>query len=112
MVVSGLLGIEGREIHLAPRAFDLLVLLVQARPRAVSKTEIKRRLWPDTHVGAGSLTVLTAELRAALGDDARDPRYIRTVFGHGYAFAGEAVEEAPPAPAPATGSLPRLKIEP
>lgn len=98
----------GREIHLTPRAFELLVLLVRARPRAVSKTEIKRRLWPDTHVGPGSLTVLTAEIRAALGDDAQDPRYIRTVFGHGYAFSAEVVEETPTASAPATGSLLRV----
>ena len=97
---------QGREVHLTPRAWELLVLLVRARPRAVSKTEIKRRLWPDTHVGAGSLTVLTAELRAALGDEAREPRYIRTVFGHGYAFSAKAIEEAPPAPA--TGALPRV----
>ena len=78
---------EGQEVHLTPKAWELLELLVRSRPRAVSKTAIKRRLWPDAQVGPGSLTVLVAELRSALGDDAHEPRYIRTVFGHGYAFA-------------------------
>ena len=84
---------EGREVHLTPKAWELLDLLVRSRPRAVSKTAIKRRLWPDAHVGAGSLTVLTAELRTDLGDDAQHPTWIRTVFRYGYAFAGEAADE-------------------
>jgi DNA-binding winged helix-turn-helix (wHTH) protein len=85
---------EGREVRLTPKAWELLELLVRSRPRAVSKTAIKQRLWPDAHVGAGSLTVLVAEVRTALEDDARRPTWIRTVFRHGYAFAGEASDEA------------------
>ncbi len=104
---------EGREVHLTPKAWDLLEILVRSRPRAVSKTAIKRALWPDTHVGAGSLTVLMAELRTALGDDARHPGWIRTVFRYGYAFAGEAAEEAPGGPGlavpiPSSGAAPRV----
>jgi len=83
---------EGREVHLTPKAWELLELLVRSRPRAVSKTAIRRRLWPDAHVGDGSLTVLVAEVRSGLGDDARHPAWIRTVFRYGYAFAGEAAE--------------------
>jgi len=85
---------EAREVHLTPKAWELLDLLVRSRPRAVSKTAIRRRLWPDAHVGAGSLTVLVAELRTVLEDDARHPTWIRTVFRYGYAFAGEASDEA------------------
>jgi DNA-binding winged helix-turn-helix (wHTH) protein len=96
------------EVRLTPKAWELLHLLVRVRPRAVSKTEIRGRLWPDTHVGAGSLTVLVAELRGALGDDAREPRHIRTVFGHGYAFAGEAADDPPAAAGPGNGSAPRI----
>jgi DNA-binding winged helix-turn-helix (wHTH) protein len=92
---------EGRDVHLTPKALDLLELLVRSRPRAVSKTATKRALWPDAHVGAGSLTVLAAELRTALGDDARRPTWIRTVFGFGYAFAGEATDEPLDRPGPA-----------
>jgi len=84
---------EGRDVHLTPKAWDLLALLLRSRPRAVSKTEIKRRLWPDAHVGAGSLSVVVAELRTGLEDDARNPTWIRTVFRYGYAFLGEASDE-------------------
>jgi DNA-binding winged helix-turn-helix (wHTH) protein len=91
---------EGREVHLTPKAWDLLELLVRSRPRAVSKTAIRQTLWPDAHVGAGSLTVLVAEVRTALGDDARHPAWIRTVYRYGYAFAGDAAEEALAGPGP------------
>ena len=96
------------EVHLTPKAWELLELLVRSRPRAVSKTEIRQKLWPDAHVGAGSLTVLTSELRSALGDDAREQRYIRTVFGHGYAFAAEATDDTPPPPSAPSATLPRI----
>jgi DNA-binding winged helix-turn-helix (wHTH) protein len=95
---------EGREVHLTPKAWELLELLVRSRPRAVSKTAIKRALWPDAHVGAGSLTVLMAELRTGLGDDARHPTWIRTVLRYGYAFVGEAAEEADIGPGPSASS--------
>jgi DNA-binding winged helix-turn-helix (wHTH) protein len=81
------------EAHLQPKAFDLLELLVRSRPKALSKRYIRGHLWPDTVVGDASLTVLVAELRSALGDDAKEPRYIRTVYGFGYAFAGEVETE-------------------
>jgi pSer/pThr/pTyr-binding forkhead associated (FHA) protein len=50
-------------------------------------------IWPDTHVGASSLHVLVSQVRAALGDDAAEPLFIRTVDRFGYAFAGTAAEE-------------------
>jgi hypothetical protein len=65
-------------------------------------------------VGEASLTVAVAELRAALGDDAKEPRFVRTVYGFGYAFAGEAVpdgEEAGGGPSPASGTVPRVLWE-
>jgi len=101
---------EGGEVHLTPKAWDLLAVLVRARPRAVSKTAIKRALWPDAHVGAGSLTVLVAEVRTARGDDARRSAWVRTVYRYGYAVAGEATEEAvvPVPSAPSSQPAPRL----
>ena len=102
---------EGRDVHLTPKALELLELLVGSRPRAVSKTAVKRALWPDAHVGAGSLTVLVAEVRMALGDRARQPTWIRTVFGYGYAFAGEATDEPVRGPGPAaTSSQPAPRV--
>jgi DNA-binding winged helix-turn-helix (wHTH) protein len=85
----------GEPVHLTPKAFDLLLHLLQARPRVLSKTELQERLWPDTHVVEGNLPNLVAEVRDALGDDARTPRFVRTVHGLGYAFCGEAAEDTP-----------------
>ena len=81
---------EGRSVAISPKAFALLELLIEARPRAVSKAEIHDRLWPGIHVSEANLPNLVVELRAALGDEARRPRVIRTVARFGYAFVGEA----------------------
>jgi len=97
------------EVHLQPKAFDLLDLLVRSRPKALSKQHIRGQLWPDTVVGEASLTVAVAELRAALGDDAKEPRFIRTVYGFGYAFGGEVETEG--GGAPSTGVAPRVLWE-
>lgn len=85
----------GQVIHLSPRAFDLLHILIVHRPGVVSKDELNLRLWPDTFVSEIGLPTLVAELRRALGEDASHPRYIRTVHRRGYAFAGAAIEESP-----------------
>lgn len=90
---------DGRRIPLTPRALELLRTLVRWRPRALEKAALSRTLWPDSFVSEGSLTQLVSELRKALGDQRRSPAYLRTVFGYGYAFSGEAREEAARAPA-------------
>ncbi len=76
---------------------SLFELLATRRPNAVSKEEIHRHLWPDSFVADGNLANLVAELRDALGEDARNPRVIRTVQRFGYAFSGDAEPEAEPA---------------
>ena len=80
---------DGRELRLGRKAFELLEFLVDRRPRALSKAQIRDRLWPRTFVSESSLGTVVSELRRALGDGARQPRYIRTVYGFGYAFCGE-----------------------
>jgi DNA-binding winged helix-turn-helix (wHTH) protein len=80
----------GREIHLAPKAFELLLLLVLDRPKVLSKADLQQRLWPETFVAEANLSNLIAEIREALDDRARAPRFIRTAHGFGYAFCGEA----------------------
>jgi DNA-binding winged helix-turn-helix (wHTH) protein len=92
---------EGSEVHLSPKAFDLLWSLVERRPRVVEKTELHNKIWPDTYVVEANLNVLIGEIRRALGDSAKQPRYIRTVHGVGYAFCGNAadVKDAPTLPA-------------
>ena len=85
--------LEGnRPVHLSPKAFDLLALLVQERKAAISKAEIHQRLWPDTFVSDGSLAVLVTEIRDALCDDARQPAFVRTVHRFGYAFVAPAAD--------------------
>jgi DNA-binding winged helix-turn-helix (wHTH) protein len=83
----------GRPLSLSPKAFDLLELLLRERPRAVSRTRLQAVLWPQTHVGSTSLHVLVCQVRAALGDEAQEPRWIRTVQRFGYAFCGSATAE-------------------
>lgn len=85
----------GQPMHLGPKAFRLLELLLEQRPRVLSKDEIVSSLWPETFVSDGSLANLVAEVRAALGDAANQPRFVRTVHRVGYAFCGEAVEAGP-----------------
>ena len=76
---------QGRdEIHLSPKAFDLLSTLVARRPNVVSKADLFGQIWPDTFVVEANLNVLIGEIRKALGDEARSPRFIKTAHGIGY----------------------------
>jgi len=90
----------GREIHLEPKAFELLSALVLERPKALSKADLQERLWPDTYVAEANLSNLVAEIRAALADPARAPKFVRTAHGFGYAFCGEVVPLTDPGEAP------------
>ena len=73
-------------VPLSPKAFDLLSLLIAHRPKAMAKNELQERLWPTTFVVEKNLANLIGEIRAALGDDPSNPRFIRTVHRFGYAF--------------------------
>jgi len=95
---------EGREIHLAPKALELLTMLVLERPKAISKEVLQERLWPDTFVVDANLSNLVGEIRDAHGDSARTPRFVRTLHGFGYAFCGDAVDE----PARREAAMPRV----
>jgi len=80
------------EIRLSPKAFDLLCLLVERRPAVVEKSELHDYIWPSTFVVEANLNVLIAEIRRALGDEAKQARFVRTAHGVGYAFSAETVE--------------------
>lgn len=85
--------VRGTEsVRLSGKAFQLLELLLAARPNPVEKTELFARLWPDTFVSEANLASLVKEIRAAIGDDARAPRFVRTVHRFGYAFSGPVTE--------------------
>ena len=81
-----------QELHLSPKAFDLLVLLIENRARAMSKSELQQNLWPNTYVLETNLAGLVAEIRHAIDDPADDPIYIRTVHRFGYWFVGSVSE--------------------
>lgn len=88
---------EGQCVHLTPKAFDLLVVLIEEAPRVVHKRELHERLWPDTFVADATLVSLVKEVRRALEDERRGV-VIRTAHRVGYAFAvsihHDALEQA------------------
>ena len=83
------------EVHLSPKAFELLTVLVEHRSRALPKAELLERVWPGVFVSDASLARVVTELRKVVGDRARHARVIRTVHGFGYAFAAEMEDDAP-----------------
>jgi DNA-binding winged helix-turn-helix (wHTH) protein len=86
---------KGNEIHVSPKAFELLHVLLENGSRAVSKAELQERLWPTTFVEETNLAGLVAEIRRALHDPAANPRFVRTVYGFGYRFVGEVSADQP-----------------
>ena len=97
----------GREVPLIPRYFDLLLLLVERRSEAVLAAVIFDSVWSDVVVSDGALSQAVRTLRRALGDDPREPRYIRTVSRHGYQFVFPEVSvdaDGLPAGAAASGA--------
>jgi len=78
------------EVHLSNKAFELLRLMLAARPRVLSKAEIHDRLWGGTFVSDATLASVVSEIRTALGESSKKPSFIKTV--HGYGFTGEAVD--------------------
>lgn len=89
--VSREVTLDGAARHLSPKAFELLRLLVEDRPRVVPKAELMQRLWPDSFVEEANLPVLIAEARAAIGD-AGVGHIIKTHHRVGYGFAAEVRE--------------------
>ena len=88
-------------VPLSPKAFQLLLLLLEHRPKALSREALYARLWPDTVVVEANLSNLVGEIRAALRDDPRQPRFIRTVHRFGYAFRTDVPATTPtPRPLP------------
>ena len=81
---------SGEPVPLEPKAYELLSLLLERRPRALSRAQIRDVIWPQTFVSESTLAVVVNGIRHALSDDARHPRFVRTIHGFGYAFCGEA----------------------
>jgi DNA-binding winged helix-turn-helix (wHTH) protein len=75
---------DGREVRLRPRAMDVLTVLALASGKLVTKRELIDEVWRTEYVGDHALTQVIAELRAALGDDARNPTFIENIPRRGY----------------------------
>jgi Tol biopolymer transport system component/DNA-binding winged helix-turn-helix (wHTH) protein len=92
----------GSEVQLEPKAFGLLLLLIERRGEVVTKTEILDAIWKGTIVTENALTRKIAMLRRTLGDDSRQAKYIQTMHTRGYQFIAEvkvgngAIPDAPP----------------
>ena len=80
------------EVYLQPKTFETLVFLVERHGHLVKKDELLDALWADVHVTENALTRCIKEVREALGDDAHQPRYIKTIPRTGYKFIA-AVEQ-------------------
>lgn len=82
---------QSRDVHLSPKAFELLKTLVEERPRALSKQELLDRVWPGVFVSDASLARAVSEIRDAIEDHSRSDGFLQTVHGYGYRFATEGV---------------------
>ncbi|HVG17904.1 MAG TPA: transcriptional regulator, partial [Blastocatellia bacterium] len=90
--VKRLLLKEGEPVSLTPKALDTLLALVQDSGQVIGKEELIKRVWPDSFVEEGNLTVNISMLRKALGETPNQHRYIVTVPGRGYRFVASVRE--------------------
>ena len=96
------------EVALRPKSFHTLVCLVERRGEVVTKDELLNLVWPDVNVSEEVLTHCIAEVRGALSDDSRHPRFVKTISRHGYKFIADtsrvgAADPGAARPAPPTG---------
>ncbi len=77
---------DGLNVALTPRAFAVLLYLVEHAGRLVTKQELADAIWTDVFVGDAALKVCIGEIRRALEDDAKQPIYIETAHRRGYRF--------------------------
>jgi Tol biopolymer transport system component/DNA-binding winged helix-turn-helix (wHTH) protein len=101
-----LLTRSGESIALAPKTFDLLLLLIRGQGRVLTKTELMTALWPDTFVEEASLSYQVATLRKALGSEGDS--WIETVPKHGYRFVA-AIATVSREQEPADGNSPPME---
>src|SRR5687767_14357630 len=75
---------EGQAVALTPKAFDVLHHLASRPDQLVTKNDLLNAIWSDVIVSDASIKVCIGEIRKALGDDVKSPRYIETVHRRGY----------------------------
>lgn len=82
----------GEEVPLTSRVFDILLVFAENPGRLLGKDELIEKVWQGDFVEDGNLTRNVSTLRRALGDGAKEPKYIVTVQGHGYRFLADVVD--------------------
>ena len=87
---------DGETVPLTPKAFDVLVALLEKPGQLISKEELLQKVWPDTFVEESNLSYNIFALRKALGDAAESSRYIETVPKKGYRFRASVSPATPP----------------
>src|SRR5688572_11745997 len=102
---------DGAMVPLPPKAVDLLVVLVESAGELVEKRELIERVWPDTFVEEGNLSVNIFTLRKALGAADGEGEYIRTIPRRGYTFVAEVTED-PSGVAAAAAEVPASLVPP
>jgi DNA-binding winged helix-turn-helix (wHTH) protein len=88
---------ERTAVEVKPAVLELLVYLIEHRERVVTKQELFTQLWGDRFVSEGALSAAVYQARRALGEEASEQRFIRTLHGRGYQFQFDAVQLAAPA---------------
>ncbi|HEV8378037.1 MAG TPA: BREX system ATP-binding domain-containing protein, partial [Tepidisphaeraceae bacterium] len=87
---------DGRPVALTPKAFDVLRYLTSQPDRLVSKKELLSAVWPDVFVSDASVKVCVREIRKALRDSTKSPKYIQTIHRRGYRFIAPVAAAGPP----------------
>ncbi len=91
-----------RELHVTPKSLSVLHFLASHPGKVVAKDDLVRAVWRDVAVSDSALTSCIKELRRALKDDAKQPRFIETLNRRGYRFIAELL---PPAASPPEQSV-------
>ena len=106
-VVAGQVVCGNETVDLTPKAFSVLQYLAERPKQLISKEELLRNVWPDVHVSSNSLKVAVAQIRKALDDPSREPRFIETAHRRGYRFIAKTVEEPERASKRVTAEIPK-----
>jgi len=99
---------SGTPVRIEPKVLDLILHLIGARDRVVSKDELVEAVWQGRIISDAAISSAISAARRALGDDGQEQRYLRTVHGRGFRFVGALVETASEAPAP--GGAPAARV--
>src|SRR5581483_7860824 len=82
---------NGIVVRVEPKTLKVLLYLLENRDRVVEKSELLDAIWNDTFVTENALTRVIAQLRKAIGDDAKGSKYIETIPTMGYRFSADII---------------------